>query len=182
MQGGAMEGIILGQNPLPAEIVVLDFHYIQGNIQAQKAITLPFQQPQQFNCNTLMHPNARKVVILLLVLFLLLPVIWIIPYCPKLYAFLSQYYLAGLATSWLGAYVLAILCTPGFAQGSMSPQEYRNSSIKDMVALHLSVMTITFVSLVVIIFLLWVLGWILVLIELAYAWVFHLVFSRLLGI
>ena len=99
-----------------------------------------------------MNQNARKILIFALFALSLLPVGLLVPYYQGIYSALKQYHVHGLVFCWLGSYVLANFCTPGFMQGVENKKEYESRGPLEIVTLYLSVMVITFVVLGVIIF------------------------------
>ncbi len=113
-----------------------------------------------------MQPTARRSLIFGLFALALLPVVLLVPYYADIYAALEPYHVEGVAIGWLGSYVLANLCAPGFMQGAGSKTEYENSGPRTIATLYLSVMMITFGALAVVVVVLWILGWLWVLITL----------------
>ncbi|NEQ46842.1 MAG: hypothetical protein F6K00_26185 [Leptolyngbya sp. SIOISBB] len=108
-----------------------------------------------------MNPTVRRGLIFVLLGLSLLPVGLLIPYYSGIYSALEQYHVQGLGVCWLGSYVLANLCAPGFMSGSESRSEYEKRGPLAIITLYLSVMMITFLALVVVSFVLWCLGWLL---------------------
>lgn len=117
-----------------------------------------------------MNHIARKILILTIFLILSSPIVWLVPYYESVYSTLERYYLHGLGVSWVGAYVLANLCSPYFMQGAGNKTDYENSKPFEIVTLYLSVMMITFFALGVIFSGLWCLGWILEFIKIFVYW------------
>jgi|GEM_PF-3258308 len=117
-----------------------------------------------------MHQNARKILIFALFALSLLPVGLLVPYYQGIYSALKQYHVHGLVFCWLGSYVLANFCTPGFMQGVENKKEYESRGPLEIVTLYLSVMVITFVVLGVIIFVLWCVGWLIYFLEVFFDW------------
>ncbi len=117
-----------------------------------------------------MNKNARRILIFALFVVSLLPVGLFIPYYKGIYLALQQYHVHGLALCWLGSYVLANLCAPGFMQGAEDKIKYENRGAKEIATLYLSVMMITFFVLVVIMFILWCIGWLMYFIDIFFDW------------
>ena len=117
-----------------------------------------------------MNQNARRILVFALFALSLLPVGLLIPYYSGIYAALKQYHVHGLVFCWLGSYVLANFCTPGFMQGVENKREYENRGPLEIITLYVSVMMITFVALAVIIFVLWCMGWLLYFLDAFFDW------------
>ena len=106
-----------------------------------------------------MHQKKRKILIFTLLVLSLMPIALFILHYPGIYGTLKQYHVHGLGVCWLGSYVLANLCAPGFMQGATSKDEYESSGPREIMTLYMSVMMITFVVLMVISFALSCVGW-----------------------
>ena len=128
-----------------------------------------------------MNPTARRLLIFALWVLLLLPVGLLIPHYSAIYSALERYHLEGMGIGWLGAYVLANLCAPGFMQGASSKTEYENSGPRTIATLYLSVMSITFVALAIVTVVFWCIGWLLILIQLPFYWLKELIKDVLIG-
>ena len=116
-----------------------------------------------------MHPIARRLFIFALLALALLPAGLLVPYYSGIYAALEPYHVEGIAIGWLGSYVLANLCAPGFMVAA-GKNEYDQSGPRTLATLYLSVMMIIFGALAVTTVVLWVLGWLWVLITLPFYW------------
>ena len=126
-----------------------------------------------------MNQNARRILIFALFVLSFLPVGLLIPYYQGIYSILKQYHVHGLGLCWLGSYVLANLCTPGFMQGAENKREYEKRQPLEIVTLYLSVMMITFLALVAIVFVLWCIGWFMYFVEAFFDWLKELTLEQL---
>ena len=117
-----------------------------------------------------MDQNARRILIFALFALSFLPVGLLIPYYQGIYLALKQYHVHGLGLCWLGSYVLANVCAPGFMQGVENKREYENRGPLEIVNLYLSVMMITFLALSAIVFVLWCIGWLLYFLDAFFDW------------
>ncbi len=79
--------------------------------------------------------------------------------------YLESYRVHGLFDCCLLALALSLLVTPGFAAGMTSSPDDRPKSFKEAVSLYFAVSCITFAALSVVFLLLWIVGWIKVMIE-----------------